>query len=66
MSVDNSVELIVGATYRQPVDSQQGYEDWEYLGETIDTPQGTLYAFKQDRGVQWFDKRDIKMFTRIE
>ena len=26
---------ISGKTYRQKVDSQQGYEDWEYTGSTI-------------------------------
>lgn len=59
------VELVVGATYRQSVDSKQGYEDWEYTGNTEDTPMGIWYAFKNDLGVYWFDEEDLKDFERF-
>lgn len=59
------VELVVGATYRQKVDSKQGYEDWEYTGNTKDTPMGIWYAFKNDLGVYWFDEEDLKDFERL-
>ncbi len=54
---------IVGKTYRQKVDSQQGYEDWEYTGHTIKALSGdTLYAFENDLGVYYFDENDLKDF----
>ena len=59
------IELVVGATYRQSVDSKQGYEDWEYTGNTKDTPTGIWYAFKNDLGVYWFDEEDLKDFERF-
>lgn len=59
------VELIVGATCRQRVNSKQGYEDWEYTGNTEDTPMGIWYAFKNDLGVYWFDEEDLKDFERF-
>lgn len=65
MEVVVVVELVVGATYRQKVDSKQGYEDWEYTGETRLTPLGIWYAFKNDLGVYWFDESDIEEFVRL-
>ena len=59
------IELVVGETYRQRVNSKQGYEDWEYTGNTQDTPMGIWYAFKNDLGVYWFDEEDLKDFERL-
>ena len=59
------VEIVVGATYHQRVNSKQGYEDWEYTGETHSTPYGIWYAFKNDLGVYWFDEEDLKDFERL-
>ena len=59
------IELKVGALYRQKVDSNQGYEDWEYTGETKSTPLGIWYAFKNDLGVYWFDYQDLKDFEGL-
>ena len=59
------VELIVGVTYRQKVNSKQGYEDWEYTGETRSTALGTWYAFQNDLGVYWFDEQDLKDFEKL-
>lgn len=54
---------IVGKMYRQKVDSEQGYEDWEYTGITKETPSGALwYAFENDLGVYYFDENDLKKF----
>jgi hypothetical protein len=53
---------IVGKIYRQKVDSEQGYEDWEYTGITKETPNGLWYAFKNDLGVYYFDENDLKEF----
>ena len=50
-----------GRVYRETVNSQQGYEDWEFTGNTKKGPDGkTLYAMKSDRGVQWFDEDEVK------
>lgn len=49
-----------GKKYRETVNSQQGYEDWEFTGNTMKGPDGkTLYAMKSDRGVQWFEEDEI-------
>lgn len=50
-----------GRVYRETVNSQQGYEDWEFTGNTKKGPDGkTLYAMKSERGVQWFDEDEVK------
>jgi hypothetical protein len=51
-----------GKMYRQKVDSEQGYEDWEYTGITKEAPNGLWYAFKNDLGVYYFDENDLKEF----
>lgn len=49
-----------GKKYRETVNSQQGYEDWEFTGDTRKGPDGkTLYAMKSDRGVQWFEEDEV-------
>ena len=49
-----------GKKYRETVNSQQGYEDWEFTGNTMKGPDGkTLYAMKSDRGVQWFEEDEV-------
>ena len=49
-----------GKKYRETVNSQQGYEDWEFTGNTKKGPDGkTLYAMKSDRGVQWFEEDEV-------
>lgn len=49
-----------GKKYRERVNSQQGYEDWEFTGNTKKGPDGkTLYAMKSDRGVQWFEEDEV-------
>lgn len=53
---------IIGKIYRQKVDSEQGYEDWEYTGITKETPNGLWHAFKNDLGVYYFDENDLKEF----
>ncbi len=53
-------EPIKGRTYREKVNSQRGYEDWEFTGKTMESTNGKLYAFSNDRGVEWFDTKDIK------
>jgi hypothetical protein len=60
------MELVKGKMYRQKVDSQQGYEDWEYSGITKETPNNELwYIFKNDLGYYHFDKKDLADFTEI-
>lgn len=54
--------LTVGRVYREKVNSEQGYEDWEYTGNVTSGPNGKLYAFENDRGTQWFDEEDLKNF----
>ncbi len=54
--------LTKGKMYRQKVDSEQGYEDWEYTGITKEAPNGLWYAFKNDLGVYHFDENDLKEF----
>lgn len=50
-----------GRVYRETVNSQQGYEDWEFTGNTKKGPDGkTLYAMKSDRGVQWFEEDEVR------
>lgn len=57
---------IAGKIYRQKVDSQQGYEDWEYTGITKEAPDNELwYAFKNDLGIYYFDKDDLKEFKEV-
>lgn len=54
---------VQGKRYRQIVDSQQGYEDWEYIGIAKETPSGELwYAFKNDLGVYYFDEKDFEHY----
>ena len=61
------MELIVGRIYKQTTDNFCGYEDWEYTGRTLKTPQGdTWYAFKNDRGCYYFDEEDLKNFILKE
>lgn len=49
-----------GKKYRETVNSQQGYEDWEFTGNIKKGPDGkTLYAMKSDRGVQWFEEDEV-------
>lgn len=62
MKIEN---LVIGNVYRQLVDSKVGHEDWEYTGNTIVAPFGTIYSFKNDLGVYWFDESDIKSFERV-
>lgn len=62
MKIEN---LVIGSVYRQPVDSKIGYEDWEYTGNTVDMPFGTIYAFKNDLGTYWFDEHDIELFEVV-
>ena len=49
-----------GIIYREKVDSQQGYEDWEFTGTTHQSPSGVIYAMRNDSGVQWFSAKEIK------
>ena len=51
--------------YRQKVNSEQGYEYWEYTGHTIISPDGLLYAFENDLGVYYFDEKEIKEFEEV-
>lgn len=61
------LELIKGKMYRQKVDSQQGYEDWEYTGITMEVPNGELwYMFYNDLGCYYFDKKDLEDFVEIK
>lgn len=56
-----------GKIYREKVDSELGYEDWEYTGRVIKDSMGnTLYAFQNDRGVYWFDDKDIDNYFLME
>lgn len=60
-------ELIKGKMYRQKVDSQQGYEDWEYTGITKEVLNNELwYVFKNDLGYYHFDKKDLENFEEIK
>lgn len=60
------MEFIKGKIYRQKVDSQQGYEDWEYTGITKEAPNGELwYMFKNDLGYYHFDNKDLADFTEV-
>ena len=55
---------IKGKRYRQIVNSQQGYEDWEYTGISMEAPGGEmLYAFKSDRGVYYWDEKDFEYYN---
>ena len=56
-------DLKEGKTYREKVNSEKGYEDWEFTGKIVNGPNGKLYAFENDRGVQYFDSEDLKHFT---
>lgn len=59
--------LVKDKIYRQKVDSQQGYEDWEYVGEVKETSSGELwYVFKNDLGYYHFDEKDLKDFTELK
>lgn len=61
------LELVKGKMYRQKVNSQQGYEDWEYTGITIEVPNNELwYAFKNDLGCCYFAKKDLENFVEIK
>lgn len=60
----SGLKITRGDTYRQKVDSQQGYEDWEYTGETIESPSGKLYAFENDLGVYYFNEKEIRRMKK--
>lgn len=57
-------DLKEGKTYREKVNSEKGYEDWEFTGKIVSGPNGKLYAFENDRGVQYFNSEDLKHFTK--
>lgn len=52
----NNNKPILGKKYRQIVNSEQGYEDWEYNNSFMIFNNLNLYAMKNDRGVYWFDE----------
>lgn len=56
-----------GVTYREIVNSKQGYEDWEYANNQIRTSNGTiLYAMKNDIGVYYFSEEEIRQMEIMQ
>lgn len=66
--VKDAKSWIVGKTYRQKVNSKQGYEDWEFTGKTMKGPDGKiLHAMKSmDLGTQWFDEDELNEMNIID
>lgn len=66
--VKDAKSWIVGKTYRQKVNSKQGYEDWEFTGKTLKGPDGKiLHAMKSmDLGTQWFDEDELNEMNIID
>ena len=59
-------ELDKGKIYKQTTDSIQGFELWEFTGETFETPFGLWYCFWNDRGYYYFDDKDLKDFEETK
>lgn len=57
-----------GDLFRETVNSQIGYEDWEYTGRFMIGPdaEDTLwYAMQNDLGVYWYTEDEIRGMERI-
>ena len=57
----------VGDKFKEKVDSQVGYEIWEYLGgKGIPFGKIKAYPMRSDRGVYYFTRAEIKEMEKLE
>lgn len=55
-----------GDIFRETVNSELGYEDWEFLGgEAVAFGDGIIYPMRSDRGVYWFTEEEISEMRKL-